>query len=285
MKKCTLCSNLTTIKFYKKIFGINIYFCTTCKLGFLTEKGLEKQKNLKNEIKYSLIDYKKEESKLKTRLNLLVKIILKYTKGGKVLDIGAGFGLLSSIFAKKGFDISIIEPLNSPYYLKKYKHKTYKLTLDKFLFSNKREYDVILMIDIIEHLKDPLVSMKKLKTFLDKKSVVVIQTPNYMSLMSKLCKNWSWWMIEDHKYFFTQQSLLNLMDLAGYKPRYVATYEDLPDFKKNLDGNFSHIRNVILRRAYKAIYYLLFFPFYLVFRPIIWKLGYGGLIFAIFSKK
>ncbi len=285
MKRCLLCSKTNTIYLYTKVSGISIDKCTFCELGFLNDKSLEKQKTLANEIRYSLKDYKKEEIKLTARFNSIAEVILRYKKGGKVLDIGAGFGLLSSIFAKKGFHISIIEPSNSPYYLKKYKHKKYKLTLDKFLLSSKREYDVMLMIDIIEHLRDPLISMIKLKAFLNKKGVVVIQTPNYMSLMAKLCKNWSWWMIEDHKFFFTRKSLLKLMDLAGYTPRYVTTYEDFSDFKKNLDGNFSYIRNIIVRRIYKAIYYLLFFPFYLVFRPILWKLGYGGLIFAVFSKK
>jgi 2-polyprenyl-3-methyl-5-hydroxy-6-metoxy-1,4-benzoquinol methylase len=284
MKNCILCHETHNVKLLKTVDGINIFVCCNCEIGFLDKKALIEQKKLSNKVHYSITDYRKNEKQLKKRFKSLSEIILEFKNRGNLLDIGAGFGLISSIFAKKGFRINVLEPFNSPFYLKKYDKKIYKMKLEDFLRRNKNKYDLILMIDIIEHLRDPVVSLSLLKSSLEKKSIIAIQTPNYISLMARLCLNWSWWMIEDHKFFFTPKSLIKLMSESGYKVKYLKTYEDMIDFKKNLDGNFVNIESKILRKTYKAIYYLLFFPFYFIFRPLIWKLGYGGLIFAVFTN-
>ncbi len=284
MKKCLLCSKVNNIHYLKKVDGIQIYVCSSCQLGFLDKVGLAKQSRISKDTQYSLGEYRQEESKLKKRFILLSEIILRYKDKGKLLDVGAGFGLFASIFAEKRFNITAIEPVNQLYYLRKFKKKVYRNTFDIFFQKNKNKYDLILLIDIIEHLKNPVNSIVRLKNSLDKKGIIVIQTPNYNSLMAKICKNWSWWVITDHKYFFTPNSLSNMMKKTGYKLKFMKTYEDTVDFKKNLDGNFTLIENVILRRLFKAIYYVVFFPLYFLFRPIIWQLGYGGLIFMIFIR-
>ena len=283
MKKCLLCSKVNNTHYLKKVNGIQIYTCSSCQLGFLDKVGLAKQSRISKNIHYSLEKYRQEESKLRKRFILLSEIILRHKDKGELLDVGAGFGLFASIFAEKGFNITVIEPVNQLYYLRKFKKKVYRDTFDIFFQKNKNKYDLILLIDIIEHLKNPVNSIVRLKNRLNKKGIIVIQTPNYNSLMARICKNWSWWMITDHKYFFTPDSLSNMMKKTSYKLILMKTYEDAGDFKKNLDGNFTPIKNVILRKLFKAIYYIVFFPLYFLFRPIIWRLGYGGLIFMIFT--
>jgi len=42
---------------------------------------------------YDFAGYKREEERLTKRIERLVKIILKFKKSEKVLDVGAGYGL------------------------------------------------------------------------------------------------------------------------------------------------------------------------------------------------
>ena len=139
-------------------------------------------------------------------------------------------------------------------------------------------------MDVIEHLENPLVNLKKLKLLLAPGGILIIQTPNYKSLMARICKDWAWWMIEDHKFFFSPKSLQKILYKAGFKSEYFMTYEDWYDFKKNLDGNFTGIKNNPLKKLIKGLFFSLFFPFYFLFRKMIWRLGYGGLMFVIAKK-
>ncbi len=274
---CQLCGR-KNIKRLKRVERIDIFECKDCRLGFVDQKQTKK---LNPQEKYNLEGYKENEKKLRSQFERIADKIYKYKKEGKVLDIGAGYGLLSSILYENGYEIEIIEPENTPDYLRGKKFKHYKTTIEKFLGKQKGKYDIILLMDVIEHLKDPLRILKRLKFFLNRGGIVVIQTPNYKSLMAKICKNWSWWMVSDHKFFFSPKSIHALLKKARFAVSELETYENLQDFKKNLDGNFSSIQNHIARKIIKGLFYTCFFSIYILSKKVIWLLGRGGLILTI----
>jgi SAM-dependent methyltransferase len=233
---------------------------------------------------YSIKAYEKERTKIENNILKLLKIIKKFKNRGEVLDIGGGFGLFSSLLYKVGYyNLDVIDPSNEPFYLKSIPHSLHKKQLEEYK-PNKR-YDVILLIDVIEHFIDPVQSLGHIKTLLNKDGIIVIQTPNYESVMRYLCKDWSWWMVEDHKFFFSPRAFKKLISSQGLGIKYFKTYEGWVDFKKNLDGNFSLISYPLIRRFIKVLVYIPFFSIYFLTRQFIWKLGYGGLIFAIIKKE
>jgi len=284
MQTCPLCSknNISLLKIEKKI---KIHQCLDCEVGFLDKKSLEKQKKLKQNFKYSLKDYFQNKDRLEKRFGKLTKIILKFKNNGKLLDVGAGFGLLTSILYRLGkFKITVVEPENEAHFLRKIPKEIFKKNFSDFLKINKQKFDLILLIDVLEHLKNPKKSLLEIKKILNNNGFLVIQLPNYKSLMAKICKHWSWWMIEDHKYFFSPKSIKKLTKETGFQLIFFKTYEDFYDFKKNLDGNFLSFKNLWTRRILKGLFFLTFFPMYFLIRYFIWKLGYGGLIFLIAKK-
>ncbi|OGK10048.1 hypothetical protein A2767_00255 [Candidatus Roizmanbacteria bacterium RIFCSPHIGHO2_01_FULL_35_10] len=280
--------------------AVQIYECLDCQLGFVEQNVSSLTRSYKDDTNgfYDFEGYREKENKLKKRFGSLIEEIIKYKKSGNVLDVGAGFGLFSSILTKNGkYQIDILEPNVERFYLRFISYNFYKTTLAKFLtltklrdrgdLSIKRQgklYDVIILMDVIEHLENPLVNLKKLKLLLAPGGILIIQTPNYKSLMARICKDWAWWMIEDHKFFFSPKSLQKILYKAGFKSEYFMTYEDWYDFKKNLDGNFTGIKNNPLKKLIKGLFFSLFFPFYFLFRKMIWRLGYGGLMFVIAKK-
>ncbi|MBI3366788.1 class I SAM-dependent methyltransferase [Candidatus Roizmanbacteria bacterium] len=273
---CQVCSK-KNIQKIKTIQGVDIFECKNCYLAFLDQR---KTLKFDPQNEYNLEKYKENEAKLRRQFEKITDKIYRYKKRGKVLDIGAGYGLLSSILLKKGYEIEIIEPISESYYLRGKKIKHYRGTVEKFLSRNKTKYNIILLIDLIEHLKNPLVVLKKLRMFLNRDGIIVIQTPNYKSLMARICINWSWWMVSDHKFFFSPRSIRLLVQKAGFSISNLNTFEDIHDFKKNLDGNFTSIKNPFMRKMTKGFMYTCFFPLYFLFRKIIWVFAYGGLILA-----
>ncbi len=266
---CPICHSQIK-KIIKTVDNIKIYECVTCQLAIIPH-----QKKIKSQL-YSFKSYKQQESYLEKRLLLLAGVIKRFVNKGRVLDIGGGFGQFCVILSKKGnYSIDLLEPFVKPYYLKNTPINLIKKSYEKF--TGKKNYDLILMMDVLEHFKEPLVILKKTRLFLNKNGYLVIQTPNYQSLMAKICKNWSWWMVTDHKYVFSLKSIKLILKKTGFKIVFLKTYEDFIDFKKNFDGNFSN-------RFFKILFYPFFFSFYLIFRPLLWKFGYGGAIFLIAKK-
>lgn len=282
--RCIICEN-KNLTLFKKINDKSIYECRNCSLAMTLEKErgkleIREKSNYLNF--YNFNEYKKSEIKLKKRIKKLIKIITKFKKKGNVLDVGAGFGLFSALLLKcKDFRITIVEPVLDPNYINKNEILYHKKNVEEFLKFNKNKYDLILLIDVLEHFKDPLLNLKKLKKILKSDGYIIIQVPNYKSLMAKSCTNWAWWMVEEHKFHFSPKSIYYLLKKAGYNIKFFMTYEDLIDFKKNLDGNFNNLNLLFLRKVVKLLFYPLFFFLYYLSRTFFWRLRFGGLIFLI----
>jgi len=322
MTKCHLCGRKAGS--FKKINTAELFECKKCQLVTIIDKHNHKKKlkqlyNLKNylneakRLKKVLLKHSTIvchfNNKLKNRKGKTSKVL-------KILDIGGGYGLFDSLLVKRlvgenlgnnkktsssrsnnftsknsvlekinnNIKLEVIEPSQKPYFLKKIPHKLHKTSFENFLKTSRKKYDLVIMMDVLEHFKNPSENLKKTLKILTKDGQLVIQTPNYQSLMAKICKNWAWWMPEDHKYIFSVNSLKKIIK-KDYKIEHFQTYEDFYSFKKNFDGNFTEINSHVVRKLIKAVVYGLFFPLYLLLRPIIWRLGYGGLIFLVAKKR
>lgn len=281
---CHICKN-NVYRVYKIVKGKRIYECLRCNLGLINPADNFQSINRSKIITglYNFEEYQKIEGKLRKWFERLTDEAVKYKKSGNVLDIGAGYGLFSTILQRKGnFVTDLLEPEQKIKYNLKI-NKFYKSSFENF--NSRDKYDIIVMMDVIEHFADPLKNLKKIKNLLNDDGILIIQTPNYRSLMAKICRDWAWWMIEDHKFFFSPKSLGKILNKSGFKMDFLMTYEDQYDFKKNLDGNFSLIKDNFIRKANKVLVYFIFFPFYYLFKNIIWNSGKGGLLFVIAQNK
>ncbi len=277
---CPICHQ-SSLRKLKKIKDIQIFECLKCSLSIIPKNHISKRTNW-----YSLKDYRNEANRFKKRFIQLARIVHSFVPKGKVLDVGSGFGLFSSLLNKLGdYYFHLIDKEIEPYYFQKAKNvKFEKIDFVNFIKNRNEKYNLVLMFDILEHFKDPLFVLKETNNTLNKKGYLVIQTPNYQSLMAKVCHHWSWWMVEDHKIIFSPKSIKKLLNLAGFEIVYFKTYEDWYDFKKNLDGNFVVIKNKLLRKITKIIIYPSFFLIYFLMRKIIWHFDCGGAIFLVAKR-
>ena len=111
-------------------------------------------------------------------------INLKEGNGRKVLEIGCSIGGASHILAQRGFEVHASDI--SSYSVKKAKVLAKKLHRDiKFYTFDvqkalplKERFDFIYAFEVIEHLADPLKSIKNMKQHLKKGGLLVCSTPN-----------------------------------------------------------------------------------------------------------
>lgn len=157
-------------------------------------------------------------------------IFSQILKNSRVLELGCSAGYMSKIL-KEEYGVSVIgvelDPIAAES-AKKYCEEVIvgdlenKLVLDKILVYNN--LDCILMVDLLEHLKDPYSLLITLTQVLNSKGRIIILIPNiafwrirYMLLKGQFKYDNYGIMDKTHLKFFTFNSIHELVKQAGYK--------------------------------------------------------------------
>ena len=127
----------------------------------------------------------REASDSQRNINRL-KEILNYKKNGKLLEIGCGKGgflkLATKYFDIEGMDISQYA-LNSS---RKILGGHVYLGNIETTNLKSRDYDVIVVFNLLEHLKNPRAAIEKLHKGLKKGGIVIGSAPNNFGLIGKM---------------------------------------------------------------------------------------------------
>ena len=143
------------------------------------------------------------------------------SKNISILDIGAGFNPYGNIYKKYGqFDLLELENYCVSY-LKKNKNcrNLYTTKVDKFfLKKNKNKYDLLLTLDVIEHIKDDSVFLVNLNKILKNNGTLIATVPAFNFL----------WSSHDEKYGhfrrYRKNEFVNVLKKAGFKIKFVSYY-------------------------------------------------------------
>ena len=161
----------------------------------------------------------KERLQVKDYGNTRALLNRLYPQRGRLLEIGSGLGFLLDAFRKDGWNVLGIEP-----YYQACRHSREALGLEVINAILETadlpddSFDVVLMNHVIEHLDDPLRTLREVNRVLKTNAHFVIETPRYDTLMFKLLgRRERSISCSGHIYFFTTESLRNLYRAAGFK--------------------------------------------------------------------
>jgi len=103
--------------------------------------------------------------------------------GLKILDIGCGGGLLSEPLARLGAKVTGIDPVKKNIEIAKHHLKKSNLHIKYYNFSpeefkSNNKYDVILNMEIVEHVENVNLFIKESTKFLKKSGIMFIATLN-----------------------------------------------------------------------------------------------------------
>jgi SAM-dependent methyltransferase len=214
LDNCKICSSddLRVLKSH------DVIVCNYC--GFGKCRNIPAQKQLNKRYKKIYFKDKKGvsyEKDAKHRFKHLTKYISPRTS---VLDFGCGMGQFGILCKKNGVDIVCydVSKYATKRLRKKERIKAYSQPLTKSLFS-KEYFDVIVMFDVIEHIKDFDKILKLFNYWLKPGGVLVISTPNIKSWDAKVFGDkWnSFKKIPQHIYFFSPKSSKLILQKHGFE--------------------------------------------------------------------
>ena len=86
-----------------------------------------------------------------------------------------------------------------------------------------RQYDLITLFDVLEHIPDLKAAASNIHRFLDEKGIVVILTPDYNNLQRKIKgKNWFQFKPEEHINYFTQERITTFLKENNFEVIHVS---------------------------------------------------------------
>ena len=135
---------------------------------------------------------------------------------GQLLDVGCAFGSLLKAANDQGF---IAEGIDiSDYPVKQCLKKKLKATTGTITDINKRNYyDIITAFEVVEHERDPLLTLKTVYQLLKINGLLVVSVPNSNSLSSVIMgRFWFGYRHKEHLFHFTNKSLKMLLLRAGF---------------------------------------------------------------------
>ena len=138
---------------------------------------------------------------------------LRDLTGQAVLDFGAGKGKVSTALKRRNAEVQAIEP----YGLENLGELSVKAVKSLHELPQGVVVDGIVMIQVIEHLPNPVETLRSLSHFLRTGGFLFVATPNAFGARARLVGHqWSERKKLGHLQLFTQQSLSIAFDRAGF---------------------------------------------------------------------
>jgi SAM-dependent methyltransferase len=110
--------------------------------------------------------------------------------------------------------------------------------------------DLVNLGDVIEHFDNPLEELIKLKNNMHEDSIIVIVTPDYEKLITKLVNI----KPREHLFYFNKKTLYTLLTKAGYEILYLGNVTRYRKFKNLVTGRTAS--NPVVRLVLQIILFL-----------------------------
>jgi len=245
-KDCPICASASEYIFTSKLRK-DIFHCVNRECGhffipvFIQNQGICFRENIEEESNEFLKQFDERNSRL---FGLLRSFLQIHTSPIKFLDFGAGNAHISRTFKNllsKDDLIYCLEanPLCADLYQK------YGLIQVKNIEDVPTKIDLIYMIEVIEHLENPIQVMIKLKALLKETGKIFISTPAGDMDESKT----NAFDTDSHLHFFTDKSLNLALEKAGLK---AINYRYYPEMYPIPKTTFKSKINLIIKYFFKV---------------------------------
>lgn len=231
-KSCFVCKKEKL--YFFKVLGEDYQSCCNCKTISMRnlpneKKILEHYKKKNNKDGNYLLNknYQDYHNDIYQPILRMIKKRIKHINIPKILDIGCFTGAFLTMCKNEGWKVSGYEFQDIAV---KIANKNLGFNAVKKINLNKKilryhNYDVVTLIGVVEHLKNPVRIIKNTSKLIKKNGIILIQTPNSTSLISRILgKFWPCIAPIEHINLFSEHSLRMQFNNSNFRNIEVYTH-------------------------------------------------------------
>jgi len=220
-RQCPACGKITELQRLYSINDCDILRCPGCGLGRAEAPAFEPARYYTGDYfsgqqSDGYADYLGAEPVLRREFARTVKFIRERREGGRLLELGCAFGYFLRE-AKPYFDVCGIElAAEAADHCRKSGFPVLSGVADEANLRRIGMVDVIVMLDVIEHLPNPHEALRLLARQLTHRGIIIITTGDFGSPVARLCgRSWRLMTPPQHLWFFTSESLCRIASSLG----------------------------------------------------------------------
>jgi SAM-dependent methyltransferase len=146
------------------------------------------------------------------------KILERFAKPGKILDVGCAAGFILNGFESMGWEPYGIEPNET---MASYGRNTFKLNIQTGSLENFQsaiKFDLVSLIQVIGHFYQVEKALENISNLLDPNGIVLVESWNMKSLIARILgKYWHEYSPPSVINWFSDKSLMELFKAYGFE--------------------------------------------------------------------
>lgn len=238
---CYLCRKPTQLYLHKN--GYDVYACPSCRLkstklivpyaqfikefytaGYFTQPHFFQSGAGFTGVSFhgAYSNYAVDKPYIKrTMRKFLIALSGVFPPPARLLDIGCAYGYFVELALAAGYDAYGIDP--SSYAVGRAKQwlngRIQEGTIGSVRFPRETHFDIITMLDVVEHLADPRTDLRHVSRLLTSDGRVLIATGDTESRAAKLLgRRWTFYIPPQHLFFFNRKNFTTLLLESGLEP-------------------------------------------------------------------
>jgi SAM-dependent methyltransferase len=224
---CPACGRMTHHAVRFRTNGCDILRCSDCGLGRTETRGFDPAAYYTQEYfcgrrADGYADYVGAEPVLRREFARTVDFIRRYRPDGKLLEVGCAYGFFL-MEAARHFDVAGIElAQDAAEHGRRAGLNVLQATADAATLRSIGPVDIIVMLDVIEHLPQPRETLALCHRQLRPGGILVLTTGDFGSLAAKVAGvRWRLMTPPQHLWFFTRESMHRLAGGIGFRVEHV----------------------------------------------------------------
>lgn len=232
--QCPLCkrdnakhfATANDVEYFTTNEPFSFFHCTGCDIIFIHPMAFDRLSEIYPPNYYSFHASDADSAALRIKKfldDMIFKSITRHIPGDNLsaLDIGGGNGWLLDALKRADSRVTktaVIDIDGGAKSAALAKGHDFHLTPVES-FETEQKYDLILMLNLLEHVPNPVELLEKVRGLLKPGGRIWIKTPNFDSLDARLFRNRSWGGFHTPRHFvlFTRASLVRHCEAAGFE--------------------------------------------------------------------
>jgi SAM-dependent methyltransferase len=220
---CPACRQATAHRLLYSKNGCDILQCTECGLGRAQASGFDPDSYYTGDYfsgghADGYADYRGAEPVLRREFAHTVEFIRKYRDSGRLLDVGCAYGFFLQeacpFYEVAGIELSE----DAAVYGRAQGLRVLSGAADEKNLAQLGMFDVIVLLDVIEHLPDPQATLELCARHINPQGIMVITTGDFASLYARLAgASWRLMTPPQHLWYFTRNSIERMAGPFGLR--------------------------------------------------------------------